>query len=175
DNMPHGFSVDKINKKLYVPCIDSILTIDIESKAIENKIYPGWKAWHIKVDDKKEYIYISTLDGKVVVLKKDTLNVRYIIDEFLIPVEICINYSKRLIYIADLGHKNIKIIDYEDYKINDCIYIEGNPQGLEISNDGKYLFVTDTFTNSIKIYDTDSNLLIKEIKVGKEPTTILFV
>jgi YVTN family beta-propeller protein len=55
------------------------------------------------------------------------------------------------------------------------IDIDGTPQGLKISNDGKYLFVTDTFNNSVKIYNTDDNELIKAIKVGKEPTTIIFV
>lgn len=175
DNMPHGFALDKIDNRLYVPCIDSIICIDIEKKSIEKKIAMDLKAWHIKVDSHKNYIYTSTLDGKIVVLDKLKLNIHHIIDDFLIPVEICINYNAGLIYVADLGYKNIKILDYDNYKLIGCIDIGGNPQGLEISNDGKYLFVTDTFNNSVKIYDTSNNELIKEIKVGKEPTTILFV
>lgn len=175
DNMPHGFAFDKIDNRLYVPCIDSIICIDIEKKLIEKKITVDLKAWHIKVDNQKNYIYTSTLDGKIVVLDKRKLNIKHIIDNFLIPVEICINYKNGLLYIADLGYKNIKILDYNNYEICGCIDTGGNPQGLEISNDGNYLFVTDTFNNSIKIYDTHNNELIKEIKVGKEPTTIIFV
>ncbi|HAU4951915.1 TPA: YncE family protein, partial [Clostridioides difficile] len=35
------------------------------------------------------------------------------------------------------------------------------------------LFVSDTQENSVKVYETANNKLIKEIKVGKEPTTII--
>ncbi|MGL4797426.1 MAG: YncE family protein [Paraclostridium sp.] len=175
DNMPHGFAFDEIDNRLYVPCIDSILCIDIDKKSIEKKIPMNLKAWHIKVDSHKNYIYTSTLDGKIVVLDKLKLDIKHIIDDFLIPVEICINYNTGLVYVADLGYKNIKILNYDDYTMCGCINIGGNPQGLEISKDGNYLFVTDTFNNSVKIYDTYNNELIKEIKVGKEPTTILFV
>lgn len=175
DNMPHGFSFDKKENKLYVPCIDSIICIDIESKSIEEKISMDLKAWHIKVDNQKNCIYTSTLDGKIVVLDKYKLKIKYIIDGFLIPVEICVNYKNRLVYVADLGDKTIKILNYDTYELCGCIDIEGNPQGLEISEDGKYLFVTDTLNNSVKVYDTSNNKLINEINVGKEPTTILFV
>lgn len=174
DNMPHGFAFDEKSNKLYVPCINSILCIDIISKNIENKIEINCKAWHIKVDNDKEHIYISTLDGKIVVLDKYSLQLINIIDDLLIPVELCINYEKEHIYIADLGYKAIKILDYNSYKEVGCIKIDGNPQGLELSKDNKYIFVTDTYNNSVKVYDTNNNEFIKEIRVGKEPTTILF-
>ncbi|MGL5642401.1 MAG: YncE family protein [Paraclostridium sp.] len=174
DNMPHGFAFDEKSNKLYVPCINSILCIDIISKNIENKIEINCKAWHIKVDNNKEHIYISTLDGKIIVLDKHELKLINIIDDLLIPVELCINYEKECIYIADLGYKAIKILDYNGYKEIGCIKIDGNPQGLELSKDNKYIFVTDTYNNSVKVYDTNNNQCIKEIRVGKEPTTILF-
>ncbi|GAA0864497.1 YncE family protein [Paraclostridium tenue] len=175
DNMPHGFAFDDKSNKLYVPCIDSILCIDIVKKCIEKKINIDCKAWHIRIDNKKDLIYTSTLEGKIVVLDKYELNIVDIIDDLLIPVEICIDYENELIYIADLGYKAIRILDYNTYKYVNCIKIDGNPQGLELSKDNKYLFVTDTTNNSIKVYKTNENKLIDEIKVGKEPTTIIFV
>lgn len=175
DNVPHGFDLDKQNNKLYVPCINSIVCIDIKSKNIEKKIYTKLKPWHIKIDKKKDYIYTSTLDGKLLILDKKELNMENIIEDLLIPIETCINYNNNLIYVADLGYRNIKILNYDNYDICGYIDIGGYPQGLEISKDGKYLFVTDTLNNSVKVYCTYSNELIKEIKVGKEPTTILLV
>ncbi|WGX76485.1 YncE family protein [Paraclostridium bifermentans] len=175
DNMPHGFAYDKVDNKLYVPCIDSILCIDIEKKIVERKVDLDYKAWHIKIDKYKDIIYTSTLDGKIIILDKKNLNILDTIGNFLIPVEICVNYKKEHIYIADLGYKAIKILDYKTYKEIGCIKIDGNPQGLELSNDSKFLFLTDTFNNSVKIYGTDKNEIIDEIKVGKEPTTIVFV
>ncbi|MEN2259052.1 YncE family protein [Paraclostridium benzoelyticum] len=175
DNMPHGFAYDKVNNKLYVPCIDSILCIDIEKKVVERKVDLDYKAWHIKIDKYKDIIYTSTLDGKIIILDKKNLNIIDTIGNFLIPVEICVNYKKEYIYIADLGYKAIKILDYKTHKEIGCIKVNGNPQGLELSNDSKFLFLTDTFNNSVKIYGTDKNEIIDEIKVGKEPTTIVFV
>ena len=173
DDMPHGFCFDLRRKKLYVPCMDSITSIDIINKVIEKTMSIDFKAWHVQLDKYKSEIYVSTLDGKVVVIDEESLQTKQIYDEFLLPVQISFNYKDRKVYIADLGYKNIKILDYNQVKYIGNIAIDGIPQGLEISKDEKRLFVSDTQRNSVKVYDTATNGLIKEIKVGKEPTSII--
>lgn len=173
DNMPHGFCFDITRKKLYVPCIDSITCIDIINKTVESKIDIDFKSWHVQLDKYKKEIYVSTLDGKVVVIDEDTLDTKNVFDEFLLPVQISFNYKDKKVYIADLGYKNIKIIDYNLGKYIGNINIDGIPQGLEISPNEEKLFVSDTQNNSVKVYDTSTNKLIKNINVGKEPTTII--
>lgn len=173
DNMPHGFCFDLPRKKLYVPCIDSITCIDIITKNIEKKIDVDFKAWHVQLDKYKNEIYVSTLDGKVVVIDEETLCTKKVLDQFLLPVQMSFNYNDKKVYIADLGYRCIKMIDYNQGKYIGSINIDGIPQGLEISYDEKILFVSDTQKNSVKVYDTSNNELIKEIKVGKEPTTII--
>lgn len=173
DDMPHGFDFDKEIHKLYVPCINSIICIDVDNKCIDKRIDLDFKAWHIKIDTKKKEIYTSTLDGKLVILDEITLEIKQVVDEFLLPVQICFNYSGKKIYVADIGYNNVKILDYNNGKHIGQIEINGIPQGLELSKDEKMLFVSDTQSNSIKIYDTLTNNLIKEVKVGKEPTTII--
>ena len=173
DDMPHGFCFDLPRKKLYVPCMDSITSIDIINKVIEKKIDIDFKAWHVQLDKYKGEIYVSTLDGKVVVIDEESLNTKRVFYEFLLPVQIAFNYKNKKVYIADLGYKNIKILDYIQGKYVGNIDIDGIPQGLEISKDEERLFVSDTQKNSVKVYDTLTNQLIKEIKVGKEPTTII--
>ena len=175
DDMPHGFCFDLPRKKLYVPCMDSITCIDIINKVIEKKIDIDFKAWHVQLDKYKSEIYVSTLDGNVVIIDEELQNTKKVFDEFLLPVQISFNYKDKRVYIADLGYKAIKILDYNTYEYLNCIKIDGNPQGLELSKDNKYLFVTDTTNNSIKVYKTNENKLMDEIKVGKEPTTIIFV
>ena len=83
------------------------------------------------------------------------------------------NYKSKQIYVADMGHKKVIVLDYDTGEILDYINIDGNPQGLQISNDYKLLFISDTKNNLIKIYNTLDNILLKDIKVGKEPTTII--
>lgn len=175
DNMPHGFDIDYVNNKLYVACINSIICIDTINKSVCKKIDTDFKAWHIKLDKNKKQIYVSTIDGKVVVIDEESLNIIKIIDKFLLPVQICFNYESKKIYVADMGYKKIIILDYDNDEIVDFIDINGEPQGLYISHDYKLLFISDTKNNSIKIYNTSDNTLIKSIEVGKEPTTILCV
>ncbi|HJG96010.1 MAG TPA: YncE family protein [Romboutsia timonensis] len=173
DNMPHGFDIDYINNKLYVACIDSIICIDTISKMICKKIDIDFKAMHVKLDRNKNEIYTSTLDGKVLIIDEENLKIKKIIDKFLVPVEICFNYKSKQIYVADMGHKKVIVLDYDTGEILDYINIDGNPQGLQISNDYELLFISDTKNNLIKIYNTLDNILLKDIKVGKEPTTII--
>ena len=173
DNMPHGFDIDYINNKLYVACIDSIICIDTISKMICKKIDIDFKAMHVKLDRNKNEIYTSTLDGKVLIIDEENLKIKKIIDKFLVPVEICFNYKSKQIYVADMGHKKVIVLDYDTGEILDYINIDGNPQGLQISNDYELLFISDTKNNLIKIYNTLDNILLKDIKVVKEPTTII--
>lgn len=173
DNMPHGFDIDYINNKLYVACIDSIICIDTISKNVCKKIDIDFKAMHVKLDRNKNEIYTSTLDGKVLIIDEESLKIKKIIDKFSVPIQICFNYKSKRIYVADMGHKKVMILDYDTGELLDYIDVDGNPQGLQISNDYKLLFVSDTKNNLIKIYNTSDNTLIKNIEVGKEPTTII--
>lgn len=173
DNMPHEFDIDYINNRLYVACINSIICIDTVNKSICKKIDTDFKAWHIKLDKNKKEIYTSTIDGKVVVIDEKSLKITKIIDKFLLPVQICFNYEAKKIYVTDMSNKKVVILDYDTGEILDYINIVGEPQGIYITDDYKLLFISDTKNNLIKIYDTLDNNLIKDIKVGKEPTTIL--
>ena len=173
DDMPHGFGYYKKNKRLYVPCINSIVCIDIENKSIYKKIDTDFKAWHLEIDEKREEIYVSTLDGKLVILKEEDLEVINTFQELLLPVQIKFNYTDNRVYISDLGYNQIKILDYNLGKYIGKIKINGIPQGLEISNDYSRLFVSDTENGEIKVFDTKTNQLMKAIHVGKEPTTIV--
>ncbi|MGL4913072.1 MAG: YncE family protein [Romboutsia sp.] len=175
DEMPHGFDFNQNENKLYVPCINSIVCIDTLSKCIDRKIDIDFKAWHIKIDSKKNEIYTSTLDGKLVILDESKMKIIKIIDGFLLPVQVCFNYRDNKVYVADLGYKNIRILNYETGEYLGFIDVDGNPQGLEISDNEKLLMVSDTQKNSLKIYNTSNDKLVKEVKVGKEPTTILYV
>ena len=111
----------------------------------------------------------------MVVVNEETLEIIKSIDEFLVPIQICFNYENKKIYVADMVYKEVIRLDYETSEVLDSINIDGIPQGLQISKDYKLLFVSDTKTNSVKIYNTLDNSLIKNIHVGKEPTTILCV
>lgn len=175
DEMPHGFDFNKYRNKLYVPCINSILCIDTISKDIIKKVDIDFKAWHIKLDKKRNEIYASALDGKVVILDGETMTIKNVLEDFLLPVQISFSYKYKKIYIADLVYKSIKILDYDTGEYIGNIEVNGIPQGLEVTKDEETILVSDTQNNLIKIYKASDNSFIKEVRVGKEPTTILCV
>lgn len=172
DDMPHGFDFDPKYNKLYVSCINSIVCIDTLEKRIDKKIDTEFKMWNVNIDTEKREIYTLTLDGKLIILDEETMNIVKMIEEFLLPIQICFDYNHNKVYVVDIGYKNVRILEYSTGKYLKNIDMGGNPQGLQISNDGNLLFVSDAQKNSIKIYNTLDDLLIKEVKVGKEPTTI---
>lgn len=175
DDMPHGFDFDESNDRLYVSCINSIVCIDAIKKCVDNRTDTEFKAWHIKVDKEKKEIYTSTLDGKLIILNEEDMRIVNVIDDFLLPTQVCFDYTHSKVYVADVGYQNIIILDYDTGNKIGCIEIDGVPQGLELSKDDKLLFISDAKKNIIKIYDTEQHIFIKDIKVGKEPTTILCV
>lgn len=79
DNMPHGFDFDRESKKLYVPCINSIVCIDTINKNIQKKINMDFRAWHIELDKQKKEMYISTLDGKLIIIDEVSMDIKGII------------------------------------------------------------------------------------------------
>ena len=175
DDMPHGFDFDESNNRLYVSCINSIVCIDTIKKCVDDRIDTEFKAWHLKVEKEKREIYTSTLDGKLIILNEKNMDIVKIIDDFLLPTQVCFDYTHNKVYVADIGYQSIITLDYYTGEKIGCIEVDGVPQGIEISKDSKLLFISDTQKNSIKVYDTEEQTFINEIKVGKEPTTILCV
>ena len=175
DNTPHGLEFDNKYNKLYVSCIKSIVCIDVLDKSIYKQMDIDSKAWHLKINKESSELYISTLDGKVLILDFESFGLKTTISDFLLPVEIRFNYKYKKVYISDLGYNTIRILDINSGKYIGKINVDGIPQGLELSKDENFLFVSDTQNNCIKIYNCITNQLIKDLKVGKEPTTIVCV
>jgi ABC-type enterochelin transport system substrate-binding protein len=83
------------------------------------------------------------------------------------------NTTSKELNVVTAKPEEVMILDYESGEVLDSINIDGEPQGLHISDNYRLLFISDTKNNLIKIYSTLDNSLIKDVKVGKEPTTIL--
>lgn len=168
-NTPQSMCINK--DKLYVLCNDSITIIDLIKKNIIKDIKTNFNNFSIKIDKLKNEIYISTLEGNILVLNEN-LEVLKILENFLFPIDIEICYKYKSIYVLDFELKKIIILDYETKKLKDSISFNSYTRGFLVSKDEEYLFVTDTKNNSLKVYQTSKNKLIKEINLQKEPTTI---
>lgn len=168
-NTPQSMRINE--DKLYVVCNNNLTIIDLVKKDIIKEINTNYNNFNMKIDKLKKEIYISTLDGKILIINEN-FEILDILDGFLLPIEIEICYKYKNIYILDFELKKIIVLDYETKKLKDNISFNCYTKGFLISKDDENLFVTDTNNNSLKIYKTSKNKLIKEIKLKKEPTTI---
>ena len=175
DEMPHGIDINESKKKIYIPCSDSVLRIDTELKTVDNTKKTNMKSWHLKVDKTKNEIYATVIEGKLLILDENTMDIKECIQGYILPIDVVISNAKEKIYVSDMGCMGIVVSDYNTKEVIKVIDVCGYPQGLCITHNDKYLWVSDTQNDLIKIYDTDDYNLIKTIIVGKEPTTILCV
>ncbi|SHH01976.1 YncE family protein [Tepidibacter thalassicus] len=173
DNMPHGIVLDKNQHKLYVPCSNYLIVIDVISKNIIEKVELNFTPWHLKVDEIKNIIYVTTKNGRIIILDRFTFKIINVLDCFKLPIEIILNDLKNEVYITDFCRQSVLILDSEEYKIKKEIEILGKPLGINISCDKKILFVSDIKNDTIKAFNIEDYSLIKDIKVDKEPTTII--
>ncbi len=173
DNMPHGMILDETLNKLYVPCGNLLVIIDVISKTIVQEIRLNFQPWHLKIDEIKNILYVVTKCEKIVLLDRFTFRVIKVLDYFKLPIEIGINHLRKEIYVTDFCDKSIYIIEEEQYKIVEKIKISGRPLGLDLSKDKKFLFISDIEENNLKVIDLQGYAVVKEIQLDKEPTTII--
>lgn len=101
-------------------------------------------------------------------------------DNFLVcaayplPGRVCamvISNDERLIYLLDQQNQLIQRWDGIAQQSTDRIPLPmtQNPEGLEISNDGRALFVTDTTNRQLLKVDADTGTLLTQVNIGYEP------
>lgn len=173
DSMPHGIIIDEEQKKLYVPCLDSLVVIDIITKRIEKNIKLNMAPWHLNINKEENIIYIVAKNGSIILLDRFTFEILNVLSGFKFPVEISINYLKKEMYVTDFCNKSIEVLNYKINEHIKSIDIEGRPLGMDISKDQSKLFVSDVKNDRIMVFETSSLELIKNIDVDKEPTTII--
>ncbi len=173
DDMPHGLDVDKLDEKLYIPCSKTILRVDMKSKQIDAKIETNLKSWHLKLNKKRREIYVTTIEGKVLILDEETFKVKNIIEDYILPIDIVVDDVHNRTYVSDMGYKAILVLDNDTNTVVNRIEIDGYPQGLCLIENNSKLLVSDTKRSIVLEYDALSLEYIKSIQVGKEPTTIV--
>ncbi len=173
DSMPHGIIIDEEQKKLYVPCLDSLVVIDIVEKRIVKNIKLNMAPWHIKINKEENIIYIVAKNGRIILVDRFEFKIVNVLNGFKFPVEISINYLRKEMYVTDFCNKSIDVLNYKTNERIKSIGVEGRPLGMDISKDQSKLFVSDVKNNLIMVFETSSLELIKNIDVEKEPTTVI--
>jgi len=60
-------------------------------------------------------------------------------------------------------------IDYVNFQVVNTYPAPGGPDCLEVSGDGKLLFISSRWIGKVTVVDLESAKVIRQIKVGKSP------
>lgn len=86
--------------------------------------------------------------------------------ELSLPVEIAFDSVRPWAYISDFSHARVRVYDWQADTFVRDIKVGNLPKIVEVSPDGKRLWVSNWGSNSVSVVDLDSLKEIKRIPIG---------
>jgi YVTN family beta-propeller protein len=80
----------------------------------------------------------------------------------------------RHILVSNRVSNTVSKIDQQTLSVVDTINVPGGPDCMELSGDGKELWVTSRWAKKVTIIDMNTKQISKQIPVGKSPHGIYF-
>ena len=122
----------------------------------------------------REYLYVSNGQSNTVTVL-DVVNMR--LDREVAvgvnPLAVTVNPTRNEVYVlnkgAESGLGSISVLDAEKNSLSATITVGKAPLSLEVSQDGKLAYVTNSGSNSVSVIDLKARREITQIGVGEEP------
>lgn len=82
--------------------------------------------------------------------------------------------APNLVYVAGTGTdaNDLALVDIGKKSLNGSITIGGKPQGVVLSFDNRYAYVTESGANRLAVVDAQAKSVSQTIPVGKQPTAL---
>ena len=77
--------------------------------------------------------------------------------------------DKRHVYVSNRVANTISKIDYQSFTVVDSFKAPGGPDCMDLSPDGKLLYVTSRWAKKLTVIDTTSKTVVRQVNVGKSP------
>ena len=77
--------------------------------------------------------------------------------------------DKRHVYVSNRVANTISKIDYQSLTVVDSYRAPGGPDCMDVSADGKLIYVTSRWARKLSIIDTTTKALVRQVNVGKSP------
>ena len=81
--------------------------------------------------------------------------------------------GKRVL-VSNRISNTINVIDQTTLKVVDTFNVDGGPDCMELTKDGRQLWVTARWAKRVTVIDVATRAVIKHIPVGKSPHGIYF-
>jgi YVTN family beta-propeller protein len=77
--------------------------------------------------------------------------------------------DKRHVLVSNRVANTISKIDLQTLKVVDTYQVPGGPDCMEVSADGKLIYVTSRWVKKLSVIDTQTRAVVRQINVGKSP------
>lgn len=183
ESEPHGLRVTPDGKTVYIALLggkavgildtasSSLEQIDVEGAAVQTGITTDGKYMVVSLFDTKKLGVLEISTGKVsyIDLPPDSKG----------PIQMYPVKNSSVVYLADQGYyfdqptgDNVYKIDLEKMQVISTIKTGEGPHGVVVSQDGRYVYVTNIVSNDVSVIDAANDQVVARISTGKQPNGI---
>ncbi len=178
---PHGFRISNDSKYAYIANseADTISIIDLNEFKEIKTIKVGNKPITTAITEDNTTL-LATVNSEnslaIVDLASDKVE-KIPVGEG--PAQVYIEKDNKFAFVANQGTENIPSntlskIDLSTKKVVATIEVGKGAHGIVVSDDNKYVYVTNMYDNTVSVIDNSKNKVIAIIPVGKTPNGITF-
>ena len=180
---PHGLRISPDGKTAYIAMLKgkSIGVLDIEKMTLSYVSLNG-AAVQAGVTPDGRYALASVYDAKSLAVYEIASKKLSYVDlpkEAKGPVQIYPSPDSRYVYVADQGYyfnqpesDTVYKIDLQEMKVIQSIKGGRAPHGVAVSQDGKFVYVTNLLSDDLSVIDALTGKETAKIKVGKMPNGV---
>ena len=180
---PHGLRISPDGQTAYIAMLKgkSIGVLDMQKMTLSYVPLKG-AAVQTGVTPDGRYALASVYDAKSLAVYDIASRKLSYVDlpkEAKGPVQIYPSPDSRFVYVADQGYyfnqpnsDLVYKIDLQEMKVAQTIKGGTAPHGVAISQDGKFVYVTNLLSDDLSIIDTVQGKEVAKIKVGKMPNGV---
>jgi YVTN family beta-propeller protein len=178
---PHGFRISKDSNYAYVANMgeDTVSVINLIALKEERKIKVG----------KTPVTTGITSDGKTLVVTLNAENSLALVDlatdkveKIQVgygPAQVFIEPDDKYVFVANQGTEKkpsntVSKIDLKIKNVVATIVVGKGAHGVVTSNDGKFIYVTNMFENTVSVIDNGTNVVIATVPVAQTPNGITY-
>jgi YVTN family beta-propeller protein len=118
-------------------------------------------------DGRRAYV-VSMHDRSMSVLDVDAREVVETVPLGELPFNVLASPDGARVYVGVLRAGYVAVIDTRSYDVVDTIEVP-SPNGLAFSPDGRSMFVTSVFDDSVQVIDLDAGKVVRSSAVGEKP------
>ena len=175
---PHGLVVTPDGRKVYVSSdgASAVSAIDTASNRVIGSVEVGPNPHGLAISSDGRRVLVSAFGANQAILidtATDAVEKRIPVAQ---PHNAAFAPDGRTAFVGSQqqGATALVVLDLVDGKEIARVSLDKTPRALDVSPDGKWLFVTVAGSNAVRVFDTESRQFAGEIAVGASPHIAVF-